>query len=100
VFTGRNGPLEPRCVADRFRRYRERCGVSRHPSWATAHFWAPVRASGQYITGYGPLSGTGLLTLAVQRTSTLGWSASREHERVVRGRPTLKRRTFRMDGKG
>ncbi len=32
--------------------------------------------------------------------STLGWLASREHERVVRGRPTPNMRTFRMDGKG
>jgi integrase len=32
--------------------------------------------------------------------STLGWLASREHERVVRGRPTPNRRTFRMDGRG
>jgi site-specific recombinase XerD len=57
VFTGRNGPLEPRCVADRFRRYRERCGVHATPHRLRHTFASQMLAAGMSITSLQRLMG-------------------------------------------
>jgi site-specific recombinase XerD len=50
VFTGRNGPLDPRAIADRFRRYRERCGVHATPHRLRHTFASQMLAAGMSIT--------------------------------------------------
>jgi hypothetical protein len=100
VFTGRHGLLDLRSIHDRLRRYGEQCDVPVSPHRLRHTFGRP----------FGRLVNISLDMARCQERvsspwrfrgpSTLGWSASREHERVVRGRPTPKKRTFRMDGKG
>ena len=50
VFTGRNGPLNARCVAHQFRKYRERCGVHVTPHRLRHTFASQMLAAGMSIT--------------------------------------------------
>jgi integrase/recombinase XerD len=50
LFTGRHGPLDPRGIADRFRRYRERCGVHATPHRLRHTFASQMLAAGMSIT--------------------------------------------------
>ena len=50
VFAGRKGPLDPRSVSDRFRRYREQCGVPVTPHRLRHTFASQMLAAGMSIT--------------------------------------------------
>jgi hypothetical protein len=56
--------------------------------WLMRHRTLPVTKNGDSYPG------------GSEGQAPLGWSASREHERVVRRRSTPNRQTFRMDRKG
>jgi site-specific recombinase XerD len=50
VFAGRNGPLDPRSITDRFRRYKERCDVPVTPHRLRHTFASQMLAAGMSIT--------------------------------------------------
>ena len=50
VFAGRHGPLDARSIAERFRRYREQCGVVVTPHRLRHSFASQMLAAGMSIT--------------------------------------------------
>ena len=68
-----------------------------HRAFAAPFVWAPVRASGQYIVGYGSSPGTGFLTLAAHGAKQ-PWVGKLPGDRASRERETDPRKANVLDG--